>query len=625
MKFRWIPLSLITFLLMCSPAEAGKLLNWRFDTNRNSLNILTDQGVQPKAQLIFNPTRLVIDLPGTSLGRPSVKQSVNRGGITQVKIGQFNQQTTRIVVELANGYTIDPQQVRFRGVYANQWTVTLPTPQRISASNPLPHNISPTLPPRQTIDRSSNSNQSNLTPQAQSPYFRSTSNGIFIRLDSGSGKTVRTSRNRDGDEIEFSLPGTTLPKAIQNKSLDINRYGIIKANFQQKTRNLATLTLNVNPDSPNWRGSFTRLGDLILLPEGGMSQVENLDSQVVSSRDRDRDADRDRDRRGKATIQALELTSNNQLVIRADRNITARGIWNRNKQVYEITISNAKLDDRLKGPQLTSVSPISKLRVKEAGSDRVLILVEPAPGIQLGNISTSFNAVQLPLLRRGAILSPNRSNVVTINVPPPERLASSRLPSTTVVNNPTTRPSVPKGSILVVIDPGHGGKDPGTLGRGGVKEKDIVLPISQMVADILRRQGVSILMTRNSDYFVSLKGRTDMANRANAHLFVSIHANAINLSRPDVNGLETYYYQSGKQLADIIHRNFLNSVNIRDRRVRRARFYVLRNTRMPSVLVEVGFLTGAEDAPRLKNANHRRQVAEAIARGIIEYIQRNRR
>jgi len=115
-----------------------------------------------------------------------------------------------------------------------------------------------------------------------------------------------------------------------------------------------------------------------------------------------------------------------------------------------------------------------------------------------------------------------------------------------------------------------------------------------------------------------------MANSLNADLFVSIHANAISMSRPDVNGLETYYFQSGRNLANVIHRNILQRLNIRDRRVRQARFYVLRNSRMPSVLVETGFVTGREDAARLGDPNFQRQMAQGIAAGIVEYVRTNR-
>jgi len=172
-----------------------------------------------------------------------------------------------------------------------------------------------------------------------------------------------------------------------------------------------------------------------------------------------------------------------------------------------------------------------------------------------------------------------------------------------------------------MIDPGHGGKDSGAVGIGGLQEKNIILPISQKLARILQQNGVQVILTRDSDYFVSLQGRVDLADRANADVFISIHTNSAGLQRPDVSGLETYYYDSGLSLARIVHSNILRSVNVRDRGVRRARFYVLRKSSMPSILVEAGYMTGREDIAKLRNPQYQDQMAEAIARGILQYLK----
>jgi N-acetylmuramoyl-L-alanine amidase len=212
------------------------------------------------------------------------------------------------------------------------------------------------------------------------------------------------------------------------------------------------------------------------------------------------------------------------------------------------------------------------------------------------------------------------TNPQPIDVPPAPNLPSN--PSNPSSSNPQPIRRQ-QGKTLVIIDPGHGGKDPGAIGLQGLREKDVILPISQEVASILERQGIQVIMTRKSDYFVSLEGRTVMANQAGADLFVSIHANSMGKGRPDVSGFEIYYY-GNRGLSDAIHRSVTRSVNVRDRGVRSARFYVLRNSRMPSTLVEVGFVTGYEDSVKLSNPSFRSQMAQAIARGILEYLQRNR-
>jgi N-acetylmuramoyl-L-alanine amidase len=183
-------------------------------------------------------------------------------------------------------------------------------------------------------------------------------------------------------------------------------------------------------------------------------------------------------------------------------------------------------------------------------------------------------------------------------------------------------PAIPQGQVVVVIDPGHGGRDPGAIGIGGLREKDINTTISARVQQRLAAAGITVLMTRNGDQWVDLQPRADYANDVGADVFVSIHANAISMSRPDVNGLETYYYSSGDRLARSIHNRVLQNTDLSDRGVRQARFYVLRHTSMPAVLVETGFVTGSVDAARFRNPAAVNQIADSIAQGVLDYLGR---
>lgn len=188
--------------------------------------------------------------------------------------------------------------------------------------------------------------------------------------------------------------------------------------------------------------------------------------------------------------------------------------------------------------------------------------------------------------------------------------------------DPNALPTVANGRFTVVLDPGHGGRDPGAVGIGGLQEKQVVNDVTPQVAAILRSQGVNVVLTRDSDYELDLAPRVQIAERANASIFVSIHANAISMSRPDVNGLETFYASAaGQRLANTVHASVLAEMGMRDRRVRSARFYVIRNTSMPAILIETGFVTGAEDAPNLANPVWRERISVAIARGILLHLQ----
>ncbi len=182
--------------------------------------------------------------------------------------------------------------------------------------------------------------------------------------------------------------------------------------------------------------------------------------------------------------------------------------------------------------------------------------------------------------------------------------------------------------ILVTIDAGHGGKDPGAIGLDGIREVDVILPISLRVAKILEEKGVATQLTRDSDYFVGLDERVVMSRKAGASIFVSIHANSID-NRPDVNGLETYHYHRGLELANIVHSNVVRLLGedpdepLLDRGVRSARFLVLRKSDIPAILVEVGYLTSPTESLKLANEKYRERMADAIAQGVLEYLGRN--
>lgn len=197
---------------------------------------------------------------------------------------------------------------------------------------------------------------------------------------------------------------------------------------------------------------------------------------------------------------------------------------------------------------------------------------------------------------------------------------SIALPPATTTESEADAVVLPAG-ITVAIDPGHGGGDPGAIGVGGLKEKDVVSAIAYDVAKILEASGVQVVLTRSDDREIDLEPRVQIAQRANSDIFVSIHANSISLERPEVNGLETYYYSSGNRLAQVIHDAIMRQLSMIDRGVRQARFYVLRNTSMPAVLVETGFVTGAQDAQNFSDPAWRAQMSQAIAQGIVEYVQ----
>ena len=186
-------------------------------------------------------------------------------------------------------------------------------------------------------------------------------------------------------------------------------------------------------------------------------------------------------------------------------------------------------------------------------------------------------------------------------------------------------PNVKQNKFTVVIDPGHGGPDPGAIGIGGIRETDVVLEVSKKVKKLLSENGVKVILTRKNEVDLDLAPRVSFANNKNADIFVSIHANASRGKRKDINGLETFYYRGwrGRSLAKRIQKEILRvSPGSPDRGVKQGRFYVIKNTSMPAVLVEIGFLTGRLDARRLEKTAHRGRLAYAISKGILSYLSK---
>ena len=186
-------------------------------------------------------------------------------------------------------------------------------------------------------------------------------------------------------------------------------------------------------------------------------------------------------------------------------------------------------------------------------------------------------------------------------------------------------PDIKKKNSLVIIDPGHGGPDPGAIGIRGIRETDVVLDVSKRVKQLLSEKGVRVRLTRKSEIDLDLPPRVLFANRTSADIFVSIHANASQGKKRNINGLETFYYRGwrGRLLAKRIQNHILRvSPGSPDRGVKQGKFYVIKNTRMPAVLVEIGFLTGRLDARRLEQSMHRKRIAFAIAKGILEYLSK---
>ncbi len=244
----------------------------------------------------------------------------------------------------------------------------------------------------------------------------------------------------------------------------------------------------------------------------------------------------------------------------------------------------------------------------------------------------------------------------------PERFYNDRLARWQPPPSMIQRPAAAGRLRVITVDAGHGGHDPGAFGRTGLKEKTITLDIARRLADLLRKDGFQVVMTRNDDRFIPLPGRSSIANRAGADLFISVHANASRSRSAD--GFEAYYLSEAtddharaieaaenatlpeewgeavpsqsqailwdllytenrvesSELASHICRGMTgNKMASKCRGIKTARFAVLKGARMPSVLVEVGFITHPKEESYLRSPEYRQRIAEGIRRGVVAF------
>ena len=222
-----------------------------------------------------------------------------------------------------------------------------------------------------------------------------------------------------------------------------------------------------------------------------------------------------------------------------------------------------------------------------------------------------------PLTYSGGVATWNGTIFVPVSMVSAMRTALRSAPAHTI---PAPAAQV---NGTVVLDPGHGGRDPGAIAVGGMYEKDVVLPISLAVRNALVARGVKVVMTRADDRFIELDNRARIANRARPDLFVSIHADSAR-SR-SARGYTLYAARAASKksifLAKRIDRS-LAATGVSSRGLRRADYRVLVKTNCPAVLVEVGYLSNSAEARRLATDRHRQAIAEAIAAGVINSLHR---
>ncbi|RJX76635.1 N-acetylmuramoyl-L-alanine amidase [Pseudomonas sp. LS-2] len=329
-----------------------------------------------------------------------------------------------------------------------------------------------------------------------------------------------------------------------------------------------------------------------------------------------------------------------------------------------IDVSGARLEGNF--PELAlENTPIKAIRSGHFGQGDTRIVLDLASPVQLNSFLLGPEGSQ------GNRLVIDLGHEAVVH--PPVQLAAVTAPLMKEPPAPVIDKNHPKRDIMVVVDAGHGGKDPGAIGSKGEREKDVVLSIAQLLAKRLKREkGFDVRLVRNDDFFVPLRKRVDIARKYNADMFISVHADAaprltasgasvFALSENGATSATARFMAQRENGADLIGATSLLNLKDKDpmlagvildmsmnatiaaslqlghsvlgslegvttlhqKRVEQAGFAVLKSPDVPSILVETGFISNSRDSQRLVTARHQQAVADGLFDGMKTYFERN--
>ncbi len=647
-------------LLAPAIAQTGlsQVESWRYDSEQVRLEITTTGSVRPSLFTLQDPPRVVLDFANTTFTEGS-KHIPQIGKVQSLRISQMDTMTTRFVLTLERDVSLTSDLVQLQTAGPERWAVqflnadalayippsrplitsptTTPTgsipsptltpapPPAIPAPSPvqIPSGpgslpappqvpsvpLEPLAPPTGSAPIVPATTPPAITPpRAQSPIpgnapqlasagssvqliqVTPVDAGFFVRTTGPVSVTTRRITNPDRIVVDFL--GATLSKGLTQRALTVQRQGVNRLRVGQFEPTIARVVLDVDPTASDWESQYDpQQGGVLLRPGGGRNASlrpdppPNYDGPL-------------------ATISGVNLVGN-ELTIRGDGFLFYESGWDPQSGGYRISVTPARLPASLPDPGLPIDGPVERIRFRQETERTVSILVQP---------SKDFNVTQ-PAPGQG-------SRQITLLV----QALDGSVPAAPVtvpggVAQPTYTAPVP-GQAIVALDPGHGGRDPGAVGVNGVQEKVVNLNISNKVAQFLQAEGISYVFTRTDDREILLQPRVDTAVRTGATIMVSIHTNAFD--RSGINGIETYYLRpDSARLATTMHRFIVGGTGAFDRGVRRANFFMVRETptTMPSVLLELGYLSNPAEASKLATDEYQTQVARAVANGIKAYLQ----
>lgn len=638
-KILFIIFFIFVFVQTAFSKELFRVTSVNLDTSNQMLFLTspdnTSEPILNKIKLVklTKPQRAYFDIDSAMLTAPAQNWYINSGGLTQVKIGQFSSNPNKIRVVMYFTDDFNPQKISFlklnnniiikfkdgmcrsnfyQPVYRDENSAGYDINENVTISDaPLDSKLILSQKSDEIMNQIQYAFNPKTTTSTPAPIAQKTHdvvkkdlklasryyiNEFSLKLSgvivSGSGNAAveKPIILENPSRVAFDIPNAFLAPALKNKELKINPQESVK--IAQYGLNKVRVVINT-PDVQKYLPVFAADDQSILIANPEVTDIQKIftkTTDVVSYSYKSIDKKNDE----------YKMFFNAPLVMGVKRDTAKLTLFLYNAYRYNDT----EFKNSIKASSLCDMK----------------IDLMPTVGLKLSMplnkdsiVTTSLGAdgKSFRLLICGTKI---RSNIISKTTTPVKKIYLSAVPIKPVIYH--------AGSKKVVLDPGHGGSDYGAI-RAGINEKDITLDVSKRVEAILHAKGINVYMTRDIDKSISLQDRTVFSASKSPDIFVSIHVNSC--VGPDATGLETHYYHPESfELAKTVHSSLISYIKSPDRGLIKSRFYVINHTSVPSILVEIGFLSNDRERAELVSEQRKQQTAKSIAEGIMRYLNEHK-
>lgn len=627
-KFKsFIIILIVALLMLTQQAFAGdifKITSVNFDTS-NSLIFLTSpdnttEGIMKNVKLLKlqNPKRVFFDINSAILTTPAHLWTLNSNGIKQVKINQYSKNPNKVRVVLTLDENFDLNKIHFYkvnnniainykgGMCKSEYYQTIYRDERASSKD-FYENLSITNDQIQETTNSQLSQVQNafadttghvtsvsknlkLKSKYYLNYVSANANG-FLLNGFGTVAFERPMYLANPARVMFDIPNSIANPSTLNKEIKI---GTDTLRVSQVISNKVRVTIT-SADLEKYFPVYSSDGQSAIFLKSETTDITSLFART-------NDAISYQSKNLSPNSGEFTISFNSPVVMSVKRgtSLLTIDLFNTlrfNEQYFKEAIAGTNMED-------LNIDLLPKVGLK---------MTLPLAKTSTINVRLGADGKSIKIIAKGLVVqhrtSKNKSNY--------KPLVSIVLPSSN--QNSAKRHSESKN--VVVLDAGHGGKDYGAI-RCGVNEKDINLDVIKRIQSILLSNNISVVMTRTTDDFISLHDRAAITAQTNPDVFVSVHVNAC--SSPNSTGIETHYYHENSiELANMVHSPLVSYVKSKDRGIMKSKFYVINHSSIPSILVEIGFISNTAERNALLSERRKQQTAQAIAKGIMNYLNSN--